>query len=131
MPIINVKVSATRTPALTTEISEMLLEHTTRILHKKHELTAIAIDYISPDDWIVGGQSLSSQNKKSFYFDIKIVDETNTKAEKAQYIREVFAAVVKILGDLHEESYIYIQDVRPTAYGFGGKTQEYRFHHSS
>jgi 4-oxalocrotonate tautomerase len=131
MPIINVKVSATRTPALTAAISEMLLEHTTRILHKKRELTAIAIDYIKPDDWIVGGQSLSAQNKKSFYFDIKIVDETNTKAEKAQYIREVFAAFGNIIGDLHEESYIYIQDVRPTAYGFGGKTQEYRFHHTS
>lgn len=129
MPILNVKVSAPRSAALTTAIAEMLLEHTTRILHKKRDLTAISIDYVHPDDWIVGGQSLTTQRKNSFYFDIKIVDETNTKSEKAQYIEEVFAAFSKLLGDLHPESYIYIDDVRPTAYGFGGKTQEFRFHH--
>ena len=131
MPTLNVKVSANRSPALTAAIAEMLLEHTTRILRKKRELTAIAIDYVHPDDWIVGGQSLSVQGKCSFYFDIKVVDETNTKSEKAQYIDEVFAAFRKLLGEVHPESYIYIHDVRPTAYGFGGKTQEFRFHHGS
>ncbi len=131
MPILNVKISATRSPALTKAIAEMLLEHTTRILRKKRDLTAIAIDYVHPDDWIVGGQSLSAQGRSSFYFDIKVVDETNTKSEKAQYIAEVFAAFRGLLGQLHAESYIYIQDVRPTAYGFGGKTQEFRFHHES
>jgi 4-oxalocrotonate tautomerase len=131
MPILNVKVSAARSSALTTAIAEMLLEHTSRILRKKRDLTAIAIEYVHPDDWIVGGQSLSVLGKSSFYFDIKVVDETNTKAEKAQYIEEVFAAFRKLLGDVHPESYIYIQDVRPTAFGFGGKTQEFRFHHQS
>jgi phenylpyruvate tautomerase PptA (4-oxalocrotonate tautomerase family) len=80
-----------------------------------------------PNDWIVGGRSLAEQGLSSFYFDIKVVDETNTKAEKAQYITAVFDAFRKILGNLHEESYIYVQYVRPTAYGFGGKTQEFAY----
>jgi 4-oxalocrotonate tautomerase len=84
-----------------------------------------------PNDWIVGGRSLAEQGLSSFYFDIKVVDETNTKAEKAQYITAVFDAFRKILGNLHEESYIYVQYVRPTAYGFGGKTQEFRLQHPS
>jgi 4-oxalocrotonate tautomerase len=109
----------------------MLLEQTTRILHKQRDLTAIAIDYIHPDDWTVGGRPLSAQGKSSFYFDINVVDETNTKSEKAEYIKQVFAAFGRLLGDLHPESYIYIQDVRPTGYGFGGKTQEFRYHHPS
>jgi 4-oxalocrotonate tautomerase len=71
---------------------------------------------------------LSEQGKSSVYFDIKITDETNTKAEKAAYIREAFAVFADLLGDLHEESYIYVQDVRATAYGYGGKTQELRYH---
>jgi 4-oxalocrotonate tautomerase len=129
MPIINVKVSARRSAEMTTAISRLLLEHTSGILRKKPELTAITIDYVDPEDWIVGGRSLKEQGKSSFYFDIKVVDETNTKAEKAQYIKEVFAAFEKLLGSLHEESYIYIQDVRATAYGFGGRTQEDRFQH--
>lgn len=129
MPILNVKVSAAKSPELTGQISELLLDLTTRILKKKRELTAIAIDYIDPDDWIVGGQSLREQRKNSFYFDIKITDETNTKEEKALYIKEAFDGFARILGNLHEESYVYVQDVRATSYGFGGYTQEYRYHH--
>ena len=131
MPILNVKISAKKSAALTQSISEVLLDLTTRILHKKPEVTAIAIDYIDPADWIVAGKPLSEQGKSSFYFDIKITDETNSKVEKAQYIREVYDAFAKLLGNLHEESYIYVQDVRAGAYGFGGETQEYRFHHES
>jgi len=129
MPILNVKVSVVKSKELTQSISEILLELTTRILHKKPEVTSIAIDYVDPDDWIVAGRSLSEQGKNSMYFDIKITDETNSKAEKAQYIREAFEAFSRLLGNLHEESYIYVQDVRATAYGYGGLTQEYRYQH--
>jgi 4-oxalocrotonate tautomerase len=129
MPILNVKVSAAKSPELSRKIAELLLELTTRILKKKREVTAIAIDYVDPDNWIVGGRSLAEQRKSSFYFDIKITDETNTKEEKALYIREAFDGFARLLGNLHEESYIHVQDVRAAAYGFGGYTQEYRFHH--
>jgi 4-oxalocrotonate tautomerase len=129
MPILNVKVSGKPSRELTGQIADLLLDLTTRILHKQREVTAIAIDYIDPDNWIVAGRTLSEQRKSSFYFDIKITDETNTKDEKARYIREAFDGFAKILGDLHEESYIYIQDVRAASYGFGGKTQEYRYQH--
>jgi len=131
MPIINVKVSAQRSPEMTRAISEHLLDITTRILRKKRELTAITIDYVNPEDWIVAGVSLKEQNKSSFYFDIKVVDETNTKQEKAQYIREAFDGFARLLGELHPESYVYVQDVRATAYGFGGLTQEHRFQHAA
>ena len=107
MPILTVKVGAARTP----------------------ELTSIAIEYIDPDDWIVGGRSLTAQRRSSIFFDIRVTDETNTKAEKAQYIREAFAAFSALLGNLHEESYIHVHDVRAASYGYGGRTQEWRFHH--
>jgi 4-oxalocrotonate tautomerase len=128
MPILTVKVSTRKTPQMTQQIAETLLELTSRILRKKRELTAVVIDYVEPEDWIVGGRTLAEQGKNSIYFDVKVVDETNTKQEKAQYIEEAFAAFAKLLGPLHEESYIFVQDVRATAYGFGGKTQEYRYH---
>ena len=84
---------------------------------------------MDPADWVVGGATLAAQGKGSVYFDIKVTDETNTKAEKAQYIREAFDAFAALLGNLHEESYIYVQDVRAAAYGYGGLTQEYRYQH--
>lgn len=127
MPILNIKISADKSPAMSTRIAAMLLELTSRILHKDPKVTAIAIDYVDPNDWIVGGSSLAAQGKSSVYFDIKITDETNTKTEKAQYIREAFAGFAGLLGNLHEESYIYVQDVRAAAYGYGGLTQEFRY----
>lgn len=129
MPILIVKVSAPRSAELSGSISAILLELTSRILHKKPEVTSIAIDYIDPRDWIVAGRSLAEQGKSSIYFDVKITDETNTKAEKSQYIREAFSAFAQLLGNLHEESYIYVEDVRASAYGYGGLTQEYRYQH--
>ena len=127
MPILNVKISQPASPALTQAISETLLALTTRILRKKRELTAITLSHVPPEQWVVGGSTLAAQGKHSFYFDIKVVDGTNTKDEKAQYIAECFAAFSQLLAPLHEESYIYIQDVRAEAYGFGGLTQEYRY----
>lgn len=130
MPILNVKVSAKKSAELTRSISGILLELTIRILHKKSEVTSIAIDYADPDDWIIGGRTLTELGRSSIYLDIKITDETNTKAEKAQYIREAFDAFSMLLGNLHEVSYIHVEDVRATAYGYGGLTQEYRYQRS-
>ena len=128
MPILNVKVSGEKNAAVTKKVTELLLDCTTRILKKKANVTAITIQYLPRDCWVVGGELLSEQNKNSFYLDIKVTDETNTKDEKADYIREVFTGFKDILGDLHDESYIYVEDVRAAAYGYGGRTQEFRYH---
>jgi 4-oxalocrotonate tautomerase len=127
MPILNLKISAHPSPELVTAASELLLELTTRILHKKREVTSIAIDFVPPEHWVVGGRTLAAQGKRSFYLDIKVVDGTNTKDEKAAYVAAVFEAFAKLLGDLHDESYLHVHDVRADAYGYGGRTQEFRY----
>jgi 4-oxalocrotonate tautomerase len=123
MPILNLKVSAHRSAALSRTLSEGLVEATARILRKNPEITAVAIDYVSPEDWIVGGRSLAEQKKASFWLDIKVVDGTNTKDEKALYL----ALMGRVLGDLHDESYVLVHEVPADAYGFGGLTQEHRY----
>jgi 4-oxalocrotonate tautomerase len=127
MPILNLKISAAPSRELVAAASEILLDLTVRILHKKRDLSAIAIDFVPPEHWVVGGKTLAEQGKRSFYLDIKIVDGTNTKDEKAAYVAAVFDAFGRLLGDLHEESYIFVHDVRADAYGYGGQTQEARY----
>jgi 4-oxalocrotonate tautomerase len=127
MPILNLKISAAPGRELVAAASEILLDLTVRILHKKRDLSAIAIDFVPPEHWIAGGKTLAEQGKRSFYLDIKIVDGTNTKDEKAAYVAAVFDAFARLLGDLHEESYIFVHDVRADAYGYGGQTQEARY----
>ncbi len=130
MPILNVKISGVASAERSQQIAQMLSRHTQEILNKKPALISIAISYIDPVHWIVGGETLAIQKKSSVYLDIKITDETNSKSEKAAFINAVFKSFEGLLGDLHHESYIYVEDVRATAYGYGGLTQEYRYHHS-
>src|SRR6476661_2148872 len=108
MPILNVKVSRPPSAALTSQIAGTLAELTARILRKPPEVTAIAIDYGAPEHWVIAGRTLVEHGKSSFYFDIKVTEGTNTKDEIAQYVAESFAAFKGILGDLHEESYVYV-----------------------
>lgn len=129
MPILNVQVAADRHPALSRRIHDTLVDLTTRVLGKRPELTAVVIHYVDPQDWFVGGRTLAEQGLSSYYFDVKVVDETNTKAEKARFLAEAHAALSRLLGEVHEESYIHVEDVRATAYGFGGRTQEWRHQH--
>jgi 4-oxalocrotonate tautomerase len=127
MPILNVKVSRPASADLTRRISTALAELTARILKKPPEVTAIAIDYVAPEHWVIAGRTLVEHGKSSFYFDIKVTEGTNTKDEMAQYVAESFEAFRGILGDLHEESYVYVEEVRGSAYGYGGRTQEFRY----
>lgn len=129
MPILNVKVSGEKSAEKVSAISDMLLELTSSVLGKKRDVTAVTIQFIDPDSWVIAGKPLTEHKKSSFYMDIKVTDETNTKDEKARYIAEVYAGFARVLGVLHEESYIYVEDVRAASYGYGGRTQEYRYHH--
>lgn len=127
MPILNLKVSARRSQALSATLASALVDVTARVLRKNPAITAVAIDYVAPEDWIVGGRTLAEQGKASFWLDIKVVDGTNTKDEKAAYLAEVFGLMGRLLGELHEESYVLVHEVPADAYGFGGLTQEHRY----
>jgi 4-oxalocrotonate tautomerase len=131
MPIIQIQVSAQASAALTQQIADGVSNLTVQLLHKKAELISTVITCVPPQDWVVGGQTLAAQGLHSFFLGIKITDETNTKAEKAQYIAAVFEFFKSLLGALHSESYVHVEDVRATAYGYGGHTQEWRYHASA
>jgi 4-oxalocrotonate tautomerase len=127
MPILTVRVSTAPSAEMSEVIASGLVEVTARVLRKNPSVTAVVIDYTPPEHWIVGGKSLAQHGKASFWLDIKVVEGTNTKDEKAQYLLEVFALMRRILGDLHAESYAFVHEVRADAYGFGGITQEQRY----
>lgn len=129
MPILNVKLSSPASVALSRKVADTLSALSTRLLGKDPRVTSIAIDFVSPAHWYVGGRPLSEQGVESFFFDIRITDETNTKAEKAAFVAEAYAALCQLLGPVHEESYIHVHDVRAASYGYGGRTQEWRYQH--
>ena len=128
MPIIQVKYSTpSPKPGLVKQIAAAASRLSAQHLRKNPEVTAVTVEAVPADSWFAGGASLAEQNKASFFLDIKIVDGTNTKDEKAAFLAAVFATMGELLGNLHHESYVYVHDVAASAYGFGGLTQERRY----
>ncbi|RZL89458.1 MAG: 4-oxalocrotonate tautomerase [Variovorax sp.] len=126
MPHIVVHLSGQPDAHLTRRTVDTLAELTRSVLDKKLPVIAITVQYIGDDAWFIGGRSLAELGKSAFHLDISITDETNTKAEKARYLREVYATMAALRENLHEVSYVHLIDARAAAYGYGGLTQEYR-----
>lgn len=127
MPYLSVKLSPPPAPETADQLALALTELTAGILKKKSELTAIAVEHIPSSLWFIGGKTLAAQGEATFYLDIKVTEGTNTKDEKAAYIKAVFSMAESLLGRLHPTSYIVIHEVRADAWGYGGATQEFRY----
>lgn len=130
MPHIVIHVSGQSDAHVNRRIVDAVAGLTQTILGKKLPVIAITLQHIPHDLWFIGAQPLSEVGKNAFHLDISVTDETNTKAEKARFIQEIYAAFREILGELHECSYVHVIDARAAAYGYGGKTQEYRHQHA-
>jgi len=127
MPYLNLKLGTPESAATTVKLVAALTDLTAEVLKKKRELTAVAVEHISPERWFIGGAALVDSGQTGFYLDIKITEGTNTKDEKAAYVAQVFAAVETIIGSVHPTSYIVIDEVRGDAWGYQGLTQECRY----
>ena len=130
MPHLNVQISGPADPALSLRVARSVTALTHEILGKKTELTAVAVHFVPHQQWIIDNTPLSELGRNSFFLEISITDETNTKQEKARYLKEVYDSLSALIGNVHEKSYIYVMDVRAAAYGYGGQTQEYRYQHA-
>lgn len=128
MPLISVSYSTQHEqPALKSEIAAAVTELTAKILHKDPKVTAVIVKAVDAADWFAGGESLAEQKLASYWIDVHVSEGTNTKDEKAAYLAAVFARMAELLGPLHEETYLHVDEVKGDAYGFGGLTQERRY----
>jgi 4-oxalocrotonate tautomerase len=128
MPMITVRYAAVqRKLGLTEAVAKMANKLSADILHKNPQLTAVTVEEIPPENWLVGDMSLAQHGRSSFWLDIRIVDGTNTREDKAAFVAATFARMKELLGPLHTESYVYVNEVRGDAYGYGGLTQNERY----
>ena len=128
MPLITMAYASSREkPARKSDIAAAVSELTAKILHKDPKVTAIIVKSVDAADWFAGGKSLAEQKLASYWLDIHISEGTNTKDEKAAYLAAVFARMGELLGPLHNETYLHVDEVKGDAYGFGGLTQERRY----
>lgn len=122
MPYINVKLNVKESDELREKIVHIVLENTINILNKRKEVTSVLVEFVSQKNWSVGGK-----NSTTFYLDIKITKGTNTKEQKANYIKKCYKDFQELLGEITPASYIVIDEVDGDSWGFEGLTQEYRY----
>lgn len=128
MPLITMSYTSSRhSPSLKADIVNAVSELTAKILHKDPEVTAIIVKPVDAGDWFAGGKSLAEQKLASYWIDIHVSEGTNTKDEKEAYLAAMFERMAEILGPLHSETYLHVDEVKGDAYGFGGLTQERRY----
>ena len=92
MPHIVVHLSGQPDPAISRRVVESVAGLTQSVLGKKLPVIAITLQYIPHEQWFIGGQALSELGRNAFHLDISVTDETNTKAEKARYIQDIYDA---------------------------------------
>lgn len=126
MPYLDLTLSGPIDAELAARAARELTALTDRVLGKDPALTAVAVRFVDADAWFIGGESLAMRGARSHHLSISITDETNTKREKAAYLAEVHRAMDVLLGGTHEKSYVHVIDARAAAYGYGGRTQEWR-----
>ena len=126
MPHIVLHLSGESDATRTRKTVDAVVRLTQSVLGKNLPVIAVAVQHIPADQWFIGGETLASLGRSAFQLDISITDETNTKAEKARYLRDVHAAMAALMPDLHEVSFVHVIDARAAAYGYGGLTQEHR-----
>ncbi len=129
MPYLHIQISGPQDDALAQRVADTGTELTARLLGKQREHTAVVVDFIAPAHWFIAGQALTRLKQRSYHWMVSITDETNTKREKAEYLAAVHRAMDELLGGAAEHSYAHVADLRGSAYGFGGRTQEHRYQH--
>jgi 4-oxalocrotonate tautomerase len=112
---------------LTPVVAAAVARLTAKILDKDPEVTAVDVTEADPAGWFIAGRSLVQHQLAAFWIDVRVTDGTNTREEKAAFIAAMFDAMKQILGPLHGESYIHVNEVRGDAYGYGGQTQNARY----
>lgn len=122
MPYINVKTNVKESDELRKKIVNIILDNTTNILNKKPEVTSVLVEFVPFDTW-----NINKENLTTFNVNIKITKGTNTKDQKASYIKETYFKLKDILGDITPASYIIIDEIDADSWGFEGLTQEYRY----
>jgi 4-oxalocrotonate tautomerase len=126
--MITLQVSGESEDVLTHRLAEVVTRLTAEVLGKDPKVTALAVEWIPRRRWYVAGRTTEALGRPAFFLEVRVTEGTNTKDEKARYVREAFAAIAGLLGGADPESYVHVNEVKADAYGYGGRTQERRYH---
>ena len=126
MPILTLKLSDNAHIQNTQALAQGLTQLSADVLHKRADVTSVVFQRIAANDWWVGGEA---SDQVLMQLDIRITQGTNTEAEKTAFIAQAFDLLLQHFVDgqqLHATSYISVQELPASDWGYGGLTQQQR-----
>ncbi|MEJ6006205.1 4-oxalocrotonate tautomerase [Paucibacter sp. AS339] len=127
MPHLHLSLSpaAGREPDLR-QLAQGLTELTTEHLAKDPQLTAVRFSLLPATHWFIGARSLATDTLASYQLEIQVTEGSNSEAQIAAFLAAAHAAMEQALGRVHPTSYITVQQIPATAWGYGGRSQASR-----
>ena len=126
MPFINIQLSHELPEKLQNQLAEGITQIMKSTLGKKAELTATTITTTNTHQWFINSERLADINENSAQVIARISENTNTEEEKARAIEQLYNLFDTLCGPISKTSYIMIDEVPMTDWGYGGRTQEHR-----
>ena len=126
MPYITVRISKTVSTTQAQQLATGITNIMTEILHKQRSLVAVSIDSIPASQWFIASESMGEQQNTTAFVSALITAGTNTEAEKSYAIAALFDLLTDTLGVLAVASYIALDCLPATDWGYSGKTQASR-----
>ena len=126
MPILTLKLSANANLKDAHALARDLTTLSTKVLHKRSDVTSAVFERAPENNWWIGGETSA---QVLMQLDIRITHGTNSAAEKAAFVTAAFALLPQYLAQgqqLHAISYISVQELAATDWGYGGYTQQQR-----
>jgi 4-oxalocrotonate tautomerase len=120
MPVLQLKL----TPPLPAErlqvLARRLTDLSTHHLGKRREVTAVIVEELWPGRWFVAGRN---PGQATALLEIRVTEGTNTAEEKGAFVQAAYEELWQQIGPLAEASYVIVQEVPATDWGYGGLTQ--------
>jgi 4-oxalocrotonate tautomerase len=123
MPTLSLQLCPPQPPEVLRSLAQALTRITAHCLGKRPDVTAVMIDALPQGHWFIGGQT---PQRPTACLAVRITAGTNTSEEKAAFIREAHALLAEALGGqggLEEASYVVVQELPASDWGYGGRTQ--------
>jgi 4-oxalocrotonate tautomerase len=126
MPTLTVKLAPLPSEPVQRRLAEALTAVTVDTLGKREAVTAIVFEAVPATQWWIGGRRVQ---KATAMLEIRITAGTNTADQKARFIEAADAVLQRHLAPhaaLEEASYIVVQELPGTDWGYDGLTQRVR-----
>jgi len=121
MPFVSATLCAEPSAELTARVVAVLTDLTADVLGKERARTTVVVHYVPDTRWARGGTFPA----RGFYVEAKITSKTNSRDDKASYVREVNGALQALLGGA--SGYVAVDEIAPDSWGHAGETQEVRY----